>query len=226
MCALKLGAMARLAGVSPGCFPGPARDHGCVTEVWFAATGAGGACIELRRLGPEHLLDCLVAEITDGDLRTPERWGLSVPSDVEPSGPTDLGEFAGLMELSTPMLAVSDDETNPVWWVTPRDRAGHLGTLAYVVGLMEPRDRAGAIKAHLDVLADLVAHERAAQSLQEDWQDQGFEPRCVACWSESETHLLVLSESICDRARELGDAMALFPFEVSLVLPSPEDPGF
>lgn len=146
---------------------------------------------------------------------------------LEPHGtqrPSTASMFDGLVEIRPNLVALSDDATNPVWWVQPADGPGHLATLAYALGLLEPHVRVEALDAHLAVMADLVAHERSARALDDEaWSTETYDPRCVACWAEPESHAMVLADAIAERARELVDALSQFPHRMD---PTSDPAGF
>ena len=132
--------------------------------------------------------------------------------DVTEDGPLD-DVWESVLQIRPNLVAVADDETNPVWWVQPRRGPGHLATLAYAAGLLGGDDRVAAVAAHVDMLTELVAHERAARALDDD-ELESYEPFCVACWAEPESHAMVLADAVLERTRELVDALSQFGFRL------------
>lgn len=184
-----------------------AATHGWVmSEVWFSETGAGGWRVELRLLGADQHLDRLLTEAIE-------------PSSehLEPVIPEWL---TGLVLVEPAGATLSDEETNPSWWVQPPFGPGRLATLSYALGLLSTDLRAAAFEAHLAVLADLVAHERsvhdilAGSDLLEGVVRRG---QCAACQIEPELHVEFLAEAVAERARELVEALAQFPTRITLV---------
>lgn len=186
--------------------------HHTVQDMHFSATGSNGCVVELVVLDADRMLDVTLAEGVD--LFTKKDFAAPLPTKENSSGESEaLDSFSGIVVIGPNLVTLADEETNPVWWVRNKDQPGMLVTLSYALSLLEESDREAAIGAHLNVLRDLVDHERAARGISEN--DGDGEARCVACVAEPDMHVEMLVDAIVTRTRDLVDAISLY--QVKLV---------
>lgn len=198
-----------------------------VDVVLFSAPGPNGAMVTLRMLDTGR---AWYVEQDDWDDARRTAAGIDAPGQVDAwlSGdglcdePYDdeTGALSGLIEVTDPLVATSEDDVAPVWWAEGPGVVPGALTLACALGMMEPDVRAGAVSAHLTMLTDLVWHERDVQALlagdDEDPTASLSLVRCASCLTDPDLHAEVLGGAVLSRTRELVEALSAFGLTVTV----------